>query len=404
LTLESLRFLATPDGEALLAETAQLPNDRLTRISRLRRRMSPELAESTVLLLELRHRARTKFSDAERMFFTSEGLEQASSETVAAWRSAQFPAEVGVLDACCGIGGDARAFGQNRRVVAVDNDPTTAECAALNLRELSDASAVRADVTELDLQYWAGQGIGSAFFDPSRRVTDQFGRRVRAASASDYSPPLDFFAQLCAHFPFASAKVSPAIDDSTLLEFDCAVTFVSHRGECKEAVLWSPSFAQFPRPLQLPEPRCVAVVLGSDGAPHILTPTGELLPFASQPLAFLYEPDPAVIRAHVVPELAAKLNAVPLDTALPFLTSDMRTQTPFADAYAVHAVCPMDKKAVQREIRRLGGTVTAVKKRGVEAEPEAWRRMISSSGNTPFVLILTRCQGKPSALVCSILA
>lgn len=401
MTPESLAFLATDDGAALLQWTAQQPNDRLTRIQRLRRRVSPELAETAVLLLELRHRASIKFSHAERMLFTPEGLEQASNEAVAAWRAAQFPSDVGVLDACCGIGGDARALAQKGRVLAVDADPTTAQCAALNLRENASASVLCADVRRLDFAELAEQGIGAAFFDPSRRVTDQFGRRVRAASADDYSPPLEFFVRLSEAFPFAAAKVSPTIDDETLLNLNCAVTFVSHRGECKEAVLWSEAFEQFSRPLRFAEPRYSAVVLDKSGVPHLLTPTGEILPPDVPPQAYLYEPDPAVIRAHVVPELAVQISASPLDSSLPFLTSDAYAPMPFADAFAVHATSPMDKKAVQREVRKLSGTVAVVKKRGVDAEPETWRKAISPAGDVPLVLVLTRCQGKSLAIICS---
>ena len=384
----------------LLVYAATLPSDRLSRIQTLRKRTTPEVAVSVVSLLELRHRARAKFSDAVSLFFTPEGLEQASSETIARWRATQFPANIALLDACCGIGSDARAFADNRRVVAIDADPTTAFCASLNLKRADDCHIACADVTLLDLPSIARNGVKSAFFDPSRRVTDAFGKRVRASSADDYSPPLSFFSHLAQHFAYTAAKVSPAIADEALISLGVGVEFVSHRGECKEAILWSEAFGRVPRPVSAPEPRYTASVLQNDGTAHALNATGVSLPAISAPQQFLIEPDPAVIRAHLVAELAEQLQAAPLESGIAYLTSGTCQPSVFADIYKIEAICPLDKKAIQRELRTLDGRLTAVKKRGVEAEPEVWRKQIKDVGQTPYILVLTRSQGKGIALFC----
>ncbi len=401
MTPESLAFLATEDGVELLHYAATLDKDRLTRLQALRKRTTPEIAASAVSLLELRQRARTKFLDAETLFFTQEGYEQASSAAVAEWRAAQFPAVMNLLDACCGVGSDASAFADSRRVLAIDADPTTATCAALNLSGKENARVVCADVTLLDLPHLARNGIRAAFFDPSRRVTDTFGKRVRAASSDDYSPPLSYFAHLAENFPAAAAKVSPVLSDETLKSLDVSVEFVSHRGECKEAVLWSAAFGRVPLPIFAPEPRYSATLLANEGTTHTLTANGVPLSPASLPLAFLIEPDPAIIRAHLVPELAEMLAAAPLDPTVAYLTAERASLTPFGDIYAIHETCTMDKKEIQRVLRRLGGKLTAIKKRGVEADPEVWRKQIKDAGDSPFVLVLARSQGKGIALFCT---
>lgn len=397
---ESLPYLASEEGVALLALAATLPPDRLTRLQTLRKQTTPEIAVSVVSLLELRHRARAKFSDADSLFFTAEGLEQASSEAIANWRAAQFPTEVSLLDACCGIGSDARAFAEGRRVVAIDADPTTALCAALNLKGTQSRVAC-ADVTCLDLPHLAFNGINAAFFDPSRRMTDAYGKRVRAASAEDYSPPLSFFSLLVEHFSYTAAKVSPAIADETLRALSVSVEFVSYRGECKEAILWSGAFGRVPRPLFVPEPRYTATVLQRDGEAHTLNATEVALPSVSNPQQFLIEPDPAVIRAHLVAELAEQLESAPLESGIAYLTADTFHPSIFADTYKIEATCTLDKKTIQRELRILNGRLTAIKKRGVEAEPETWRKQIKDVGETPYVLVLTRSLGKGIALFCT---
>jgi len=400
VTPEALAYLASEEGMALLAYAATLPSDRLTRLQNLRKRTAPETAASVVSLLELRYRARAKFSDADLMFFTAEGLEQASSEAVARWRAAQFPANIALLDACCGIGSDARAFVKSRRVVAIDASPTTVFCAALNLKE-AECRIACADVTRLDLKHFASNGINAAFFDPSRRMTNAFGNRVRAASAEDYSPPLSFFSLLAKHFAYTAAKVSPAIADETLQSLGVGVEFVSHRGECKEAILWSEAFGRVPRPMFVPEPRYTATVLQSDGTSQTLTASGVPLLPVSAPQQFLIEPDPAVIRAHLTAELAELMDAAPLESGIAYLTAETFQPTVFADTYRIQATCAMDKKAIQRELRTLNGRLTAIKKRGVEAEPEVWRIQIKDVGETPYILILTRSQGKRIALFCT---
>src|SRR5436309_7280206 len=110
LSPELIRFLRSAKGADLLAEASNLPPDELTRISHLRKFHPPARVAAAIELLNLRVRARAKFSRADEMFFTREGLEQSSSEAVAKWGAARFPEGATILDLCCGIGGDAVAL------------------------------------------------------------------------------------------------------------------------------------------------------------------------------------------------------------------------------------------------------------------------------------------------------
>src|SRR5690242_1633067 len=119
LRARCLAWLAAEAGRRLLAEAAALPEDRLTRLSRLRSHYSVELAAVAVELLELRRRARAKFAAADGMFFTPEGLEQATGDAIAFYRAARFAGCRNVLDACSGIGGDAHYLALHAPVLAV---------------------------------------------------------------------------------------------------------------------------------------------------------------------------------------------------------------------------------------------------------------------------------------------
>src|SRR5258708_20401253 len=164
LSPELIRFLRSAEGIDLLAEAASLPPDELTRISHLRKFHPPERVAAAIELLELGARARAKFSRAEEMFFTREGLEQSSSEAVAGWRAARFPGNATILDLCCGIGGDAGALASRSDVFCFEISPISAACAAANLEVYEKPPNVAfADVTRPKLKGDA------AFFYPSPR-------------------------------------------------------------------------------------------------------------------------------------------------------------------------------------------------------------------------------------------
>jgi hypothetical protein len=382
LGVEQLRFLASGAGEALLEEAAALQGDFLARVTRLRKGHPADLATAALELLDLRARARRKFARADRLFFTPQGLEQSSGETISRWRAAQYPDGALTLDLCCGIGGDALSLGAVRPVLAVDRDPAAAFCAAANAHALGVSADVRvacADVTALRPR------ADAAFFDPSRRAE---GRRVR--SGEDYAPPLSFARDILRRVPSLAVKAAPSLDDAALEGLDGRIQFVSDRGECKEALIWFGDIG--------PTARKSAVLLPGD---HVLEEDGSAFGEpAGPPLAWLYEPDPAVIRAHLLPEVGAILAARPMDDQIAYLTGEQLTHTPFVTAYRVLGHMPFSAKRLQAHLKAAGLRVTAIKRRGVPLDPIELGKRITGGGDTPVVVVLTRVGGAPTAILC----
>ncbi|MDQ1702094.1 MAG: hypothetical protein QOF57_1346, partial [Frankiaceae bacterium] len=115
-------LLAAP---SLLAEALATPADgELAAGTRLRASYEPSLVAAAFAQAELRRRGRAKFSRADRMLFTRDGLEQASTEVVARHRAQRLAGLGRLADLCCGIGGDLVALAAGREVVAVDRDVT----------------------------------------------------------------------------------------------------------------------------------------------------------------------------------------------------------------------------------------------------------------------------------------
>lgn len=404
-----LAWLATEDGRSLLKAAEKLPQDRLTRVTRLRKNFPAELANAAVELLELRSRGRTRFANAGEMLFTRVGVEQATGDRIAKYRASRFPRNTGILDACCGIGGDAVHLARRGMVLAVDSDLASSVAASHNAALCSPSFPVRtvcADVLALDLARLYRGGFRAAFLDPSRRRNSTNSTAYRAKDSEEYSPPLSWLDTLRGVFPFVCAKVAPVIDDDALKRYKCAVEFVSDRGECKEALLWCGDF-EGAQPVHgvlrsANEEYYSAAVIDSSGATATLQPESCAQLAVGPPAAWIYEPDAAVVRAHLTPVLGASLSAALLDLRSYYLTLDAEVQTPFASRYRLIEVMPLRPDDVQRRCMVLGRRVTAIKTRWTQVAPEDLLKRIPGApkGADPVVIIVVRIRERMMALLC----
>lgn len=380
LDAADIAWLRTTEGRHALELGASLPHDPIRRQDGLRKRFARDRARAACELLALRERAARRFAAADRMFWTHDGLEQASAPAVARWRTQRFPIGATVVDLCCGIGSDAIALAERCTVLAVDRDATHAACTQANAEALGLANKVHvacADATVLRLHGDA------AFLDPCRRPA---GTRQRSGAL--YEPPLSFIEQVCAAIPNLAVKVSPAIPDQELDAYN-RVEVVSEKGECKEAVLWFGAIG--------PTARRSATVLPGG---HTLIGRDAPPPSVSKPLGWLLEPDPAVIRADLVPELAEDIDAAVLDPIHVWLTADTPVRTPFATAYVIRDVLPMSIRRLRERLRAMDACAEVIKRRNVPFEPEVVRHQLAGTGTAPVVVAITRIAGHVIALIC----
>ncbi len=382
--------LLTPEGEALLHELSDYdPADELAVATRLRRSHPAPLVTAALAQARLRQRAVAKFGgeDAARMYFTPNGVEQATRTAVAEHRAARFAARGvrGIADLGCGIGGDALALARaGIRVRAVDSDPLTcavarANAAALGLSDLIDVRC--ADVADADTA-----GCDAVFVDPARRG-GRGGRKGRIFDPEAYSPPLSWAVTAARAAPHAALKVAPGIPHEAVPD-DAEAEWISHAGDVKEAVLWFGAADDGP---------AVRATLLPRG--HTLPGTGLPDPPAGPVGRYLYEPDGAVIRAHLVAEVAAAVDGRLIDPTIAYVTADTLTPTPFATAYEITDTLPFNLKRLRALLReREVGTLT-VKKRGSPVEPEELRRKVKPKGPRSATVFLTRAAGAPTMLI-----
>src|SRR5262249_38301406 len=132
---------------------------------------------------------------------------------------------------------------------------------------------------------------------------------------------------------------------------------------------------------------------------HTLTATDPPPPLLSPVRQYLYEPDPAVLRAGLVTVLAEQIGASQIDPDIAYLTTDELTPTPFAEAFRVEEALPFQLKRLREWLRRRGVGRVTVKKRGSPLDPAALVRQLRLSGSERRVLFLTRVAGRPYALI-----
>ncbi|WP_417829616.1 THUMP-like domain-containing protein [Streptomyces ochraceiscleroticus] len=383
--LDSFSALLTDEGRALLAGLRDHdPAQELATATRLRREHPAELVSAALGQARLRQRAVAKFGaeDAYRMFFTPNGVEQSTRRTVAVHRAARL-AELGVrsvADLCCGIGGDAIAYARaGIRVLAVDRDPLTAEVARANAEALGLADLIEVrceDVTETDTTSY-----DAVFVDPARR-----GGRGRIFDPEAYSPPLSWAIEAARKAPHAALKIAPGIPHEAIPE-DAAAEWISDGGDVKEAVLWFGT-----------EPGAMRATLLPSGAS--LSTTAPLPDPPVRPVGrYLYEPDGAVIRAHLVAEVAAELDGGLIDETIAYVTADELRPTPYAAAYEITDELPFNLKKLKALLREREIGVLTVKKRGSAVEPEEIRRKVKLRGPNAATVLLTRVAGAPTMLI-----
>ena len=203
-----------------------------------------------------------------------------------------------MLDLCCSVGGDLLALPAGS--VGVDLDEARLLLARANAEVLGRAvSLVRADVTALPLPPSA-----DVFVDPARRAG---GRRVFDPRA--YAPPLPLVLSWRERVRSLGVKVAPGVDHDALPD-DVEVELVSLRGEVKEAVLWAGAL----RVGRAPHRRSLL-----PGRRRPARRPGAARPPCGRPGAWLLEPDGAVVRAHLVAQVAAAVGGWLVDETIAYV-------------------------------------------------------------------------------------
>ncbi len=373
MTPDQARLLLSAEGRAAVTRALTLDLDDRLHAAEVMRPLG-ELGRLALEQARLKRKALAKHPDGNRWWWTAEALEQSTPRAVAVHHAERFSDVPCVLDVGCSVGGDLLPLASHTRAVGVDLDGARLLLARANADELGlEVGLARADATTLAPR-------GHVFADPARRTG---GRR--GFDPAGWSPPLD----LVLGWPTAGlgVKVAPGIDHEALPDH-LEVEVVSLAGDVKEAVLWGGSLRRGARRTATLLPS--GATLSSARAPvPAVRPAGR----------YLLDPDGAVVRAHLVAELAEQLDGWLLDPTIAYVSADEARPTAYGRWFEVLEVLPFSLKGLRERLRAHDAGPVVVKKRGTAVEPETLRRQLKLKGSREVTVVLTRQAGRQVAMV-----
>lgn len=384
------RWLVGDEGRHLLARAAEFGGALVQRAAALRRELSAERAAAVLQQIELRERARAKFLEADRLYYTRIGLEQATDSAVAAYKAERYRQQHAVADLCCGIGGDLLALAKNCDVTGVDRDAGIAALAAANLEAAGRAGNVV--TAEID----PGRFEASAWhIDPDRRPG---GRR--SVRVEHHEPGLEVIEAFLARSPHGAIKLAPGAEFPPGWRERAELEWISRGGECKQLVAWFGELARdgngvratvLARGLDTPPERQVLASFVGDPAQPI--------DVASAFGRFLFEPDAAVLAADLTGALANRHALSAVTPGIAYLTGDHAIADPAIACFEIIEIMPFRIGPLRSWLAERGIGRLEIKKRGVEESPEPLRKQLRLSGDGDATLILMPVERRVTAIV-----
>ena len=260
-----------------------------------------------------------KFS--KPIFTCGDGLRFATPEVVAQYRAGRLKCSV-LADISCGIGGQAVCFAKEcGSVYGIDIDGEKLECARRNagVYGVENITFIEGDaLSPKVVEQVADADI--VFSDPARPAEED----VRQTDSLRPGIPMvmEAYRDVTGSFAFEAPPQMPP----ERIDFDCEREYLGVDGQLNRLTLY---FG--------PVKRCErsAVVLKRDR--HYRLESGVLapvvIPEVDEPLAYAFEPDPAVVKAGLLGELAGglsgKVKLVRIDARRSLLTSDVLLESLF---------------------------------------------------------------------------
>jgi hypothetical protein len=424
--LDDVGYLSSAAGRDALAVAAGRPLTDQSLLADLTalRGTAGGYAGAVAETVRLRRRAEARWGPGYAdWLFTDEALQQAAPPEVATHRARRL-AGVRVHDLTCSIGGDLAALARPPAAAAVaepaagrsaaagpgrppgtspigsDLDPVRLAMARHNLAVTGlDALLLRADARTV-----TSRGT-IRYADPARR--DATGRRITSTGTIPSVAELD--AADPSRLPVL--RLPPGIDYPGL-DRPGEIEIVSLDGVVREAVAWPPPLATVARRATVLRTRAGAGAgteaasgfAGSPAAGYQLTSDDPDDAPVGAVGDWIVDPDPAVVRAHLVRHYAARHGLALLDGHLAYLTGP--APPPGVRAFRVLDAATYRERVVRDWVVRDGVGTLEIKQRGTPVIPDELRARIRPSGDRRVqrTLIVARIGTGVQAFWCQALA
>ncbi len=333
------------------------------------------------------------------MIYTRTALAQASHGALWHWRqqlAQQAPLPGGQrADLTGGLGMDSWMLAvPGAHLNYVEQDADLARIAAHNHALLGAASISHHQSTA---EQWLQRAppLTQIFLDPARR--DDQGKRL--LRLEDCEPNvLALLPQLRRAAPEVLVKLSPALDLSLAMRQlqPSRISVVSLDGEVKELLAHCGS-------TPVSEAHIDALLLDKQGAERYRLaapwPMRTDAPVAVAWQEYLFEPDPALIKAQLVPQLASAQELSMLRAELVYLTGAAPDDSFPGRVYRIQAVIPWQRKQVQRHLKHQGISRVQIHRRDFPLAPAQLYQQLGLAAGDQADLFFTRTT-QAEVLIC----
>ncbi len=400
-TRDDYFWLMSEPAERLLRQAMDSfrSHENVVRIARLlRQEISNNRAAIVMEQAQLRLRAIAKFPNADEMFFTKRGLEQATGRSLACYKAEQFSQCENVADVCCGIGGDLIALhhrigSSDSRTTGVDADELTARFAQHNLQACRSNRGGHGEVWFKTFDAMPLDDIDGLHADPDRRGKAANYRRT--VHGSRFEPSLSEIFERTCRVGLVAIKVAPATPTAKDWPESIEREWIGDQRECKQQVIWCGD--QVVRAGH----RTATCVDKTGTAIRFSIPESKVnlkLPLADSVGDYIHEPHPTVLAAKLGHVLGRNVDLRPLAADVAYL-SGTNAQLPLMQSFQVIEVLPLHLKKAAAALRAMDIGSLEVKRRGVEQVAGAQFAKLKLSGSRQATVILTRLNHKRIAII-----
>lgn len=329
-------------------------------------------------------------------------LEQCSSAVAARYKATLANGE-SLLDLTGGMGVDFWQMAKrHQRATYVEVKPELAALACHNmpLLGLGEAEIICCDALQYIYRCCNAvatplQHYSTLFVDPARR--DEHGRKT--VRLSDCTPDIGVLhGDLLQMADVVIAKLSPMLDIADALHQlpSCEeLHVVAVGGECKELLM---VLRHNPKPLTI----TAVNIVGEKTDRFCFTPSEEReaqCTYADEPLAYLYEPNAALMKAGAYRSVALHFGLMKLHPNSHLYTSDKLVEDFPGRTFRVKGFCPMGKKNVARLLAGVKKANVAVRNFPLPA-PELQRKLGLADGGDVYIFGTTNRKGEVMLVAC----
>ncbi|NCB20607.1 MAG: hypothetical protein EOM88_01615 [Clostridia bacterium] len=315
LKFESVKFFNSQEGKNILEKYSQLNINDLPALALKLSKQGTLFSSELTTLLKLRKKSISKFTRAEKMFFTSDSLEQASSESMSQYIAKRFKdiiREGTVTDLTCGLGTNSIFLAKYFQLRSVDINKLHLTCAKHN----AIVYGVRDNIEFIEARAEDSIQASKAYIIDPQRI--RFGQTKTRSIFNSRPKIIELLPKILEQTDNICIKISPAFDYDEIKQLIISpeIEVISEENVNKGAFLWFGKFKTVKRRASILDAK--KTISFTDNLPIANLDTSLELK------KYLFLANKAIIKANLLDQVAVLYNLSKLLGNDEFLTADNR--------------------------------------------------------------------------------